>query len=283
MRIQYYFQYNRQQMHTFIAVIISGGIAFAQTAPATKPPAPKPAPPKTAGAKVAKGVQPRLGPTPAQAAKLMHPQALKATAPATYKVKFTTAKDQTFVVDIHRDWAPNGADRFYNLAKNGFFNGVRFYRVSPGFVVQFGVNADPKITQAWAPARIQDDPVKEHNTKGRLTFAMGGPNSRTTQLFFNLKDNTRLDDMGFAPIGEVSEGMDVVEGLFSGYGEIREQGGNGPEQMRVMMEGEKYLKASFDNLDIVKSAVVIEPPGSAPPKPASAKPAVRKAAAPTKK
>jgi len=209
----------------------------------------------------------------------MNPSLLKATAPAEYKVRFTTAKDKSFVVDIHRDWAPQGADRFYNLVKNNFFTGVRFYRVSPGFVVQFGVSPEPKITQTWAGARIQDDPVKEKNTKGRLTFAMGGPNTRTTQLFFNLKDNTPLDGMGFAPIGEVTEGMDVVEGVFSGYGEIREQGGSGPEQMKVMMEGEKYLKASFDNLDTIQSARVLagEPP------PAPPKPAAKKSAAPPAK
>lgn len=214
----------------------------------------------------------------------MKPATLKATAPDEYKVKFTTGKDESFVVDVHRDWAPNGADRFYNLVKNGFFTGVRFYRVSPGFVVQFGVSPDPKITQAWVDAKIPDDAVKEKNTKGRVTFAMGGPNTRTTQLFFNLKDNSPLDGMGFAPIGEVVERMDVVEGIFSGYGEIKEQGGQGPAQMRVMSEGEKYLKADFDKLDVIKSATVIWPE-TAPAKPAMKKaaPAPAKSAAPAPK
>jgi peptidyl-prolyl cis-trans isomerase A (cyclophilin A) len=263
-------------MHKFGFALLSASLVFAQTATPPKPAAPKTAPAKKT-ATAAKTARP-APPNP----KLKTPSALKATAPAEYKVRFTTMKDQSFVVDIHRDWAPLGADRFYNLVKNGFFTGVRFYRVSPGFVVQFGVNPDPSITKAWATARIPDDPVKEKNTKGRLTFAMGGPNSRTTQLFFNLKDNLPLDGMGFAPIGEVVEGAEVVEGLYSGYGEIKEQNGQGPSQLQYMTEGEAYLKANFDNLDTIKSATVISGEPPAPAKPAAKKtaPAATKKATP---
>jgi peptidyl-prolyl cis-trans isomerase A (cyclophilin A) len=285
MRIERQFQYNREQMRTAFLALIIGTFAFAQ-APAVSPakPAPaKPAPAKPGAGKTGTAKAPaKTGLTPAQSAKLMNPSSLKATAPPEYKVRFTTLKDTSFVVDVHRDWAPNGADRFYNLVKSGFFVGVRFYRISPGFVVQFGVSPDPKVSLAWAPARIPDDPVKEKNTKGRLTFAMGGPNTRTTQLFFNLKDNSMLDGMGFAPIGEVIEGMDVVEGLFNGYGEIQEQGGHGPSQMKLMAEGEKYLKANFDNLDTIKSTVVIWPEAPAPAKPSAGKKAAPAKPAPAK-
>jgi peptidyl-prolyl cis-trans isomerase A (cyclophilin A) len=260
-------------MRTFLILAIAGSVAFAQTPAPTKP---------AAVLKTATSKAPVAKPAASKAAvtnpKLLNPAALKATAPPEFKVKVTTLKDQTFVVDVHRDWSPMGADRFYNMVKNGFFTGTRFYRVSPGFVVQFGVNPDPKVTRAWAASTIKDDPVKEHNTKGKLTFAKSGsPDSRTTQLFINLKDNTTLDAMGFAPIGDITEGMDVVEALYSGYGEIKEQGGNGPEQMKVMEEGEKYLKTNFDNLDTIKSATVIWPVAAPAPakKPA---PAVQKGA-----
>ena len=280
-------------MRIFLTVILTAGFAFAQAPPApAKPAAAKPAASKAGAAKAgaaktgAAAAPAPLGPTAAQRVKLMSPASLKAVAPVEYKVKFTTLKDQSFVVDIHRDWAPHGADRFYNLVKNGFFTGVRFYRVAPGFVTQFGLSPDPKITMAWHAAQIPGDPVKEKNTKGRLTFAMGAsPDSRTTQLFFNLADNSRLDPMGFAPIGEVIENPEVVDGLFGGYGEIKEQGGGGPAQMNVAQEGEKYLKANFDKLDTIKSAIVISPvPTAAPAKPAMKKTApAPKAAAPTKK
>ena len=277
-------------MRSLFLVLISAGIALAQTPAPAKPTAAPKAAPKTAApaAKTAKAAAPApLGPTAAQRVKLMSPASLKAVAPAEYKVQFITLKDQSFVVDVHRDWAPQGADRFYNLVKNGFFTGVRFYRVAPGFVIQFGLSPDPKITLAWRSAQIKDDPVKEKNSKYRLTFAMGGPNSRTTQLFFNLRDNSPLDGMGFAPIGEVVDGTEAVDAIYSGYGEIAEQNGPGPSQRKLAEEGEKYLKANFDKLDTIKSATVIsgEPPKAAPAKPAAAKPgaAAPKKAAPAAK
>jgi peptidyl-prolyl cis-trans isomerase A (cyclophilin A) len=188
---------------------------------------------------------------------------LHAKAPDLYRVRFSTTHGD-FVVEVHRDWAPLGADRFYNLVKNRFFTNVAFFRYAPGFIVQFGISPDPKVTAAWSKAPIKDDPVKEHNTKGTLVYAMGGPNTRTTQFFINLKDNPSLDGMGFAPIGTVTEGMDIVEGLYSGYGEMKEMGGAGPSQELLTNEGKAYLDKSFPKLDSIKSATVIFPEPAAP-------------------
>lgn len=270
-------------MRTFSLIFACGAAAFAQ-APAPTPA--KPSAAKPSAAKPAVGAKPGVAKTgaavkPGISPRLLNPKALTATAPPEFKVKLTTLRDKSFVIDVHRDWSPNGADRFWNMVKVGFFNGVRFYRVSPKFVVQFGVNPEPKVTQAWAGANIKDDPVKSSNTKGKLTFAKSGsPDSRTTQLFVNLGDNSRLDSMGFSPIGEVIEGMDVVEDLYSEYGEIREQGGGGPEQMKVMAEGEKYLKENFDKLDTIKSTTVIfAAPMPPPPAKKTVAPVQKKAAA----
>src|SRR5271165_3808207 len=139
---------------------------------------------------------------------LLNPASLNARAPAEFKVNFTTTAGD-FVVDVHRDWAPLGADRFYNLVRRGFFTNAAFFRVVPGFVVQFGLNADPAVNKAWHDANIHDDPVKQSNKRGTLVFATAGPNTRTTQFFINFGDNARLDAMGFAPFGEIVEGMDV--------------------------------------------------------------------------
>ena len=139
-------------------------------------------------------------------------------APPTYKVKFDTSKG-VFIVEVHRDWAPFGADRFYNLVKNGFFNNTRFFRVISGFMVQFGINGDPAISSQWRSARINDDPVKKGNGRGLITFATAGPNTRTTQVFINYADNAALDGQGFAPFGQVTSGMNVVDALYNGYGE----------------------------------------------------------------
>src|SRR6201996_7921621 len=165
---------------------------------------------------------------PVCAQSLTTPAALTAQAPAEYKVKFDTSKG-VFVVDVHRDWAPLGADRFYNLVKSGFYNNARFFRVISGFMVQFGINADPAISAQWRNARINDDPVKQSNKRGLITFAMAGPNTRTTQVFINYGDNSALDSQDFAPFGQVTSGMNVVDALYSGYGEGAPSGG-GPDQ-----------------------------------------------------
>jgi peptidyl-prolyl cis-trans isomerase A (cyclophilin A) len=189
-----------------------------------------------------------------QAAGLADPSALNEKAPAVYKAKFDTSKG-SFVIEAHRDWAPNGADRFYNLVKNGFFNNDRFFRVISGFMVQFGINGDPKISQVWREASIKDDPVKQSNARGFVTFATAGPNTRTTQVFINFDDNSALDGQGFAPFGKVVSGMDVVDALFSGYGEGAPRG-IGPEQGRVQDEGNAYLNQDFPKLDYIKKATI---------------------------
>src|SRR5580765_3660439 len=134
--------------------------------------------------------------------RLLTPAALTAKAPETYKVKFDTTKG-TFVVEVHRDWAPNGADRFYNLVKNGFYDDVRFFRVISGFMVQFGIHGDPKVSAPWREAQIKDDPVRQSNKRGYVTYAMAGPNTRTSQVFINFGDNAMLDSKGFSPFGRI--------------------------------------------------------------------------------
>lgn len=187
---------------------------------------------------------------------LMEPAKLNETAPDQYDVSFETSKG-VFVISVNRDWAPTGADRFYNLVKNGFFDDVRFFRVVPNFVVQFGMSGDPKISEIWQTARIKDDPVKETNKAGTITFATSGPDSRTTQVFINLRDNNRLDGMGFSPFGTVTEGMDVVTKLYSGYGDGAPRG-RGPNQPQITMEGNAYLDAGFPELDKVIKATISE-------------------------
>jgi peptidyl-prolyl cis-trans isomerase A (cyclophilin A) len=191
---------------------------------------------------------------PAWSQGLANPAALNEQAPAAYKVKFDTSKG-VFVIDVHRDWAPNGADRFYNLVKNGFYDNARFFRVVGGFMVQFGINADPKLSAVWREARIKDDPVKQSNKRGFITFATAGPDTRTTQVFINFGDNGTLDRQGFAPFGQVASGMNVVDALFSGYGEGA-PGGHGPEQGRIQREGNAYLMKEFSKLDYIKKATI---------------------------
>lgn len=177
------------------------------------------------------------------------------TAPETFRVAFkTTAGD--FVVEARREWAPLGADRFYNLVREGFFQDVRFFRVIEGFMAQFGIAGDPEVANAWQEARISDDPVEASNTRGRVTFATAGPGSRTTQLFINYGDNSRLDEMGFSPIGEVVEGMEVVDALHAGYGEGAPRG-RGPDQGRIQREGNAYLEREFPELDWIQGAEIV--------------------------
>lgn len=187
-------------------------------------------------------------------AALKTPAALKEMAPAMYKVNFDTSVG-TFEVEVHRDWAPNGADRFYNLVKNGFYDNVRFFRVIPGFMVQFGIHGDPGVASAWQPARIPDDKVKESNKRGYLTFATAGPNTRTTQVFINFGDNAGLDSQGFSPFGSVTKGMEVVDKIYSGYGEGAPQG-HGPNQGRIQSEGNAYLTKDFPKMDYIKKATI---------------------------
>src|SRR5690348_5416343 len=184
-----------------------------------KPPAPKPA---GAPAQAHPATTHSMNTTSTDP-QLLHPANLKAKAPETFEATFVTTKGD-FVVQVTRAWSPLGADRFYNLVKHGFYNGNPFFRIVPGFVVQFGLTGNPAVNKAWQDAGIQDEPVKEHNLPGYVTYAKSSmPNSRTTQLFINLGDNSSLDAQGFAPFGKVISGMDVVQKLYSGYGEAPDQ------------------------------------------------------------
>ncbi len=175
-------------------------------------------------------------------------------APDNFKVKFETSKGN-FVVELHRDWAPIGVDRFYTLVRSHYFDEARFFRVLTGFVVQFGLNKDPAVTAKWKSMEMPDDPVKQSNARGTLTYAKRGPNTRTTQLFINLGDNRRLDQDGFAAFGAITEGMDVVDALYAGYGEGAPRGA-GPDQQAIQEQGNAYLTSQFPKLDFVKTAVI---------------------------
>ncbi|MFN2384077.1 MAG: peptidylprolyl isomerase, partial [Gemmatimonadota bacterium] len=197
---------------------------------------------------------PRAEPTPSP---LLHPEdpAMNETAPDTFQVRFQTSRGDV-VVEVHRDWAPHGADRFYNLVRNGFYDGARFFRVIEGFMAQFGVSGDPAVSAAWRNQRIPDDPVVASNTRGQITFATAGPGTRTTQLFINFGNNAQLDGMGFAPFGTVVSGMDVVDSLHAGYGEGAPRG-RGPSQDRLQAEGNAYLERDFPDLDYIVKAEIL--------------------------
>ena len=191
------------------------------------------------------------GPTPL----LLTPEKADAQAPKEFKAKFATSKGE-FVVEVHRAWSPKGADRFYNLVKNGYFDGAGFFRVVAGFMVQFGISGTPEINGKWREAKIGDDPAAgQSNTRGMVSFATAGPNTRTTQVFINFGNNARLDGMGFTPFGKVVKGLEVVDGLYAGYGEGA-PGGRGPAQGRLNAEGNAYLKSDFPQLDYVKKATI---------------------------
>ena len=179
----------------------------------------------------------------------MNPDQLTETAPETFQARFETSKGE-FIVDVTRAWAPNGADRFYNLVKNGLYDGCRFFRVVKDFMVQFGINGDPNVSKIWRAANIPDDKAKESNRRGYVTFATAGPNTRTTQLFINFGNNSFLDAQGFAPFGKVSTGMEVVDSINSEYGER-------PNQGQIQTRGNDYLGELFPNLDYIKSAAIV--------------------------
>jgi len=185
----------------------------------------------------------------------LRPDKATLQSPASFKAEFRTSKGK-FVVKVTREWAPIGADRFYNLLKMGYYDDCRFFSVVSGFMCQFGIHGTPEVAALWKTARINDDPVNQSNTRGRITFATSGPNTRTTQLFINFKDNSRLDAIGFAPFGEVVEGMDAVDAINPEYGEGAPSG-RGPAQARIQTEGNKYLE-DFPGLDYIKSAKIID-------------------------
>jgi len=222
-----------------VIVLCASLLVHAQT------PAPKSASAQSSAAKTSAAHAAAAGPR----ASLLNPASLTAKAPAVFKAKFTTTEGD-FVVEVHRDWAPHGADRFYNLVRNGYFTNAAFFRVVKGFVVQFGLSANPAVNKVWHTATIQDDPVVQSNKRGSLVFATAGPNTRTTQLFINYVDNARLDGMGFAPFGTVVEGMDVVDKIFPGYRES-------PRQDLIADQGDAYLKANFPMMDKIKLARIL--------------------------
>jgi peptidyl-prolyl cis-trans isomerase A (cyclophilin A) len=255
-----------------IGIVLSLAIAapdaaFAQAS--KNPPAPKPATqgtkPAAPGTKpAAPGTKPAAGQpgrgTPqggapglsaAAKARLKKPASLKDVAPATYDARFDTSIG-VFVVQVHRGWAPKGADRFYNLVKYGYYDDTRFFRVLPNFMVQFGINGDPSVQSSWLDAKITDDPVKESNKRGYITFATAGPGTRTTQVFINFGDNSRLDADGFAPFGQVITGMEIVDKINAEY---RQK----PDQGRIQMEGNAYLTQAFPRLDYIRKATIEKP------------------------
>lgn len=177
-------------------------------------------------------------------------------APAAFQVRFETSQG-VFAVDVHREWAPIGADRFYNLVRNGFFDDARFHRVVEGFIVQFGLPGDPAVAVTWLDETMPDDPARESNTLGRIAYAFTEPNTRATQVFISMADNSRLDTQGFAPFGEVVEGMDVVTRIYSGYGEDSGGGVRRGDQSRIVAEGNAYLDREFPRLDRVLTARVV--------------------------
>lgn len=189
---------------------------------------------------------------------LLDPTLAAEKAPDAYRVRLETTKGDVIIL-VNRSWAPNGADRFYNLVRIGYFDGVAFYRAVKGFMVQCGFHGDPKITAAWSRAAIKDDPVTQSNARGMVTFAHPGrPNSRTTQFFINTVDNDYLARYeGFSPFGKVISGMDVVDALYTGYGEGAPQG-NGPSQARIAREGNEYLKKEFPKLDYIVTATIVD-------------------------
>lgn len=251
----------------FLAAVLGAGAGASAQAPAQ--PAAKP---QASGTRKS-GTAAKSGATAVRSPydrALLRPALLKEKAPDTYQVKFVTTRGE-FTLTVTRAWAPIGADRFYNLVKHHFYDNGSFFRVVPDFVVQFGLSAYPRVSAAWKDTNIKDDPVTQSNKKGYITFATAGPNTRTTQVFINLKDNTRLDSLGFAPFGVVDgKGMNVVEMMYDQYGDNA-----GPDQDQITKQGKPYLDKGWPKLDSIKSATLVLPAGAAPAKPAAA-PAAKK-------
>jgi len=215
--------------------------------PPAAPAAPPPTPVPTSSGPLASTTHPML----------LDPSNAKETAPAVFKARFATTKGD-FVVEVHRDWAPLGADRFYNLVKLGFYDDTRFFRVVDGFMVQFGISGDPAVNAKWQEAGFPDEPGKQSNKRGFITYAQRGtPGSRTTQVFISFGDNARLDGMHFVPFGQVVQGMEIVDSLYKGYGEGAPMGA-GPDQGRIQSQGNAYLDAKFPKLDAIKRAEIVK-------------------------
>lgn len=239
----------RTTLCTALAATLFAAPAFSQTTPTTTP-STTAKPKSTTGSATAKST---TAAKPTYDHALLKPALLKDTAPDTFQVKFETTRGD-FTVTVHRDWAPLAADRFYNLVKHHYFDNARFFRVVPGFVVQFGINANPPVNAAWEKATIKDEPVTQKNKRGTLTFAKTGmPNSRTVQIFINLKDNPSLDSQGFAPFASVDDkGMNVVEMMYDQYGDSA-----GLDQQAMEKGGEAYAASKWPKLDTIRTAYLI--------------------------
>ncbi len=237
-------------MKSRLAVLVLLGVAFAGGCRRAESPAPSPSP-------TAVVTTPSPSPRPSPPTPLLDAERATERAPDKFKVAFDTTKGK-FVVEVMRAWAPQGADRFYNLVRLGYYDDVAFFRVIEDFMVQFGIHGDPAVSAVWREVPIPDDPVTQPNRRGTLTYATAGPGTRTTQLFINYKDNLSLDGQGFAPFGRVIEGLPVVDSLHSGYGEGAPRG-IGPDQGRAQAEGNTYLKGSFPKLDFVRTARILKP------------------------
>jgi len=247
------------------AVVFGVAAANASAQAQTSSSTPKPATTATHHAAASTGTDPAL----------LHPATLTAKAPDVYEVTFDTTKG-TFVLQVTRAWAPLGADRFYNLVRHHFYDGVVFFRVVPGFVVQFGLGPNPAVNKAWENAKIKDDPVSQSNAPGTITFATAGANTRTTQVFINLGNNAGLDQQGFAAFGKVTSGMDVIQNFYSGYGDTTTN-----DQGNITTGGKAYLDKTYPKLDAIKTARITSPvPAPAPAKKpaATSKPAAKPAA-----
>jgi peptidyl-prolyl cis-trans isomerase A (cyclophilin A) len=233
----------------------AAGISSAQTTPNTTTPVkPKST---TSTAKPAASAYDR---------KLLRPALLKEKAPDTFQVNFSTTRGD-FTITVTRAWSPLGADRFYNLVKHHYFDNAPIFRVVPGFVAQFGISAYPPVTAAWHDAKIQDDSRSQSNKRGTIVFATSGPNTRTTQLFINLKDNGSLDGQGFTPFGVVDgAGMNVVEMFYDQYGDSA-----GMDQDAIEKGGKKYIDTKWPKLDTIKQASLVGEPAAPGAKPAPAK------------
>ena len=181
---------------------------------------------------------------------------LDAASPESFRVKFVTTKGD-FTVEVTRAWAPKGADRFYRLVTEGYFKDIRFFRVLPGFMAQFGASGNPELNARMANLQIPDDPVTQSNKRGMVTFAMAGPNTRSNQFFINYGDNARLDSQGFPPFGKVVDGMKAVDAMYGGYGEGAPNG-LGPGQDSIAAKGNEYLERAFPKLDYIKSATIVK-------------------------
>ena len=237
---------------TSLLLACGGNTAPANADKTAQPAAAAEKPAEKSAATPAEPANPAAGPHPG----LLDPSQAKLSAPPKFKAKFETTKGD-FVVEVTKAWAPKGADRFFSLVTIGYYKDIPMFRVIEGFMVQFGIHGDPKMNKIWKNASILDDKVSQSNTPGMLTFATRGPNTRTTQLFINYGQNARLDGMGFAPFGKVVEGMDIVNSVYSEYGEGAPRG-RGPSQPRMQGEGNTYLKAEFPEMDYIKSISIVK-------------------------